>query len=67
MASAKEQALALKAEGNKAFSAHDWPRAIELYAKAIELYDEEPTFFLNRAQVRLLPAWCCHWCFRPCG
>jgi serine/threonine-protein phosphatase 5 len=52
MASATEQAVALKNEGNKAFSSHDWPKAIELYTKAIELNDKEPTFYLNRAQVR---------------
>lgn len=51
MSSAAEQAVALKNDGNKAFAAHDWPKAIDLYTKAIELNDKEPTFYLNRAQV----------------
>ncbi|KAL5594778.1 hypothetical protein BROUX41_001692 [Berkeleyomyces rouxiae] len=45
-----EKAVAFKNDGNKAFAAHDWPAAIELYSKAIELHDQEPTFFSNRAQ-----------------
>ena len=52
MASTQEQAVALKNEGNKAFAAHDWNKAVELYSKAIELNDKEPTFLTNRAQVR---------------
>lgn len=52
MATPKEQAVALKDQGNKAFAAHDWEKAIGLYSQAIELYDEEPTFWSNRAQVR---------------
>jgi serine/threonine-protein phosphatase 5 len=51
MASAEEQAVTFKNEGNKAFAAHDWPTAIEQYTKAIELNDKEPTYFSNRAQV----------------
>ena len=51
MTSAADQATALKDEGNKAFKAHDWLRAAELYTKAIELNDKEPTFYTNRAQV----------------
>ncbi|KAI1438780.1 hypothetical protein GGR50DRAFT_301275 [Xylaria sp. CBS 124048] len=53
MASAAEQATAFKNGGNKAFAEHDWPRAVELYTKAIELNDKEPTFYTNRAQVWL--------------
>ncbi|KAL2108709.1 hypothetical protein VUR80DRAFT_3449 [Thermomyces stellatus] len=50
MATSEEQATAFKNEGNKAFMAHDWPKAIELYTKALELNDKEPTFYSNRAQ-----------------
>ena len=52
MTTPEEQAVAFKNEGNKAFAAHDWPRAIELYSKAIDLNDKEPIFWSNRAQVR---------------
>ena len=45
-------ANSLKDEGNKAFAAHDWGKAVELYTKAIELNDKEPTFYTNRAQAR---------------
>lgn len=51
----REAATALKVQGNKAFSSHEWPAAIDLYSKAIEKYDQDPSFFCNRAQVRLLP------------
>jgi len=53
MASPVEQATAFKNDGNKAFAAHDWPKAIELYTKAIELNEKEATFYTNRAQVRV--------------
>ena len=49
--SPKEEAVALKQEGNKAFSNHDWPGAVDLYTKAIEKYDQDPSFYCNRAQV----------------
>ena len=49
----QEQAVALKVEGNKAVAAHNWNKAIELYTKAIELNDQDPAFWSNRAQVRL--------------
>jgi serine/threonine-protein phosphatase 5 len=51
MSSPQEQAVALKNEGNKAFAAHDWPKAIELYTKAIELDGTVATYYSNRAQV----------------
>jgi serine/threonine-protein phosphatase 5 len=54
MASPEQQAVALKNEGNKAFAARDWPTAIGFYTKAIALNDKEPTFYANRAQVRVL-------------
>lgn len=52
MASDKEAANALKLQGNKAFANHDWPTAVDFYNQAIEKYDQEPSFFCNRAQVR---------------
>lgn len=52
MASADvEAATALKLQGNKAFAEHDWPVAVDFYTQAIEKYDQEPSFFCNRAQV----------------
>lgn len=53
---AKEDAIELKNKGNAAFKAHDWPTALDLYTKAIETYDKEPSFYTNRAQVRSLAA-----------
>jgi serine/threonine-protein phosphatase 5 len=53
MATAEEKATDLKNQGNKAFAAHDWPTAIDLYTKAIELNSKEPTFWSNRAQAYL--------------
>ena len=51
MTSSEEQAVALKNDGNKAFAAHDWPTAIDFYTKAIELDNQKPTYYSNRAQV----------------
>jgi serine/threonine-protein phosphatase 5 len=48
---ATEDALSLKEQGNKAFKEHDWVTAISLYTQAIDLNDQEPTFYTNRAQV----------------
>lgn len=59
MASDIEAATALKAQGNKAFAQHEWPTAVDFYTQAIEKYDKEPSFFCNRAQVRLNPG-CLH-------
>ncbi|CAI4210355.1 unnamed protein product [Parascedosporium putredinis] len=53
MATAEEQATQHKNEGNKAFAQHDWFKAIASYTKAIELNDQEPTFFSNRAQANI--------------
>lgn len=47
-----EAATALKNQGNKAFSEHDWPTAISFYTKAIEKNGKDPSFLCNRAQVR---------------
>lgn len=46
------QAVDLKNQGNKAFASGDWPTAIQFYSQAIDLNDQEPTFYTNRAQVR---------------
>lgn len=50
----KAKAVALKNQGNDAFKKHDWPTAIDFYTQAIEIDDAEPTYFANRAQVRIL-------------
>lgn len=52
MATDQEAGTALKVQGNKAFGQHDWPTAVEFYNQAIEKYDQDPSFFCNRAQVR---------------
>lgn len=56
MTSTVEQATAFKNQGNAAFAAHNWVKAVELYTKAIDLNDKEPTFYTNRAQVSALDA-----------
>lgn len=53
MADKAAAAVALKDQGNKAFAAHDWPTAIEFYTKAIEADPTQPTYYSNRAQVRI--------------
>ncbi|PBP15912.1 serine/threonine-protein phosphatase 5 [Diplocarpon rosae] len=53
MASPEAQAVAFKNDGNKAFAAHDWPTAIDLYTKAIELDGNQPTYYSNRAQANI--------------
>ena len=51
MGSPQEEAVGLKNKGNAAFKQQDWPTAVDLYTQAIEKYDQEPSFFTNRAQV----------------
>ncbi|KAM5472509.1 Palmitoyl-protein thioesterase 1 [Microsporum audouinii] len=46
-----EAATALKLQGNQSFAQHDWPAALDFYTRAIELYDKEPSFYCNRAQL----------------
>ncbi|PGH10142.1 hypothetical protein AJ80_07593 [Polytolypa hystricis UAMH7299] len=46
-------ATALKQQGNKAFSNHDWPLALDFYSQAIEKYDRDPSFYCNRAQTHI--------------
>ncbi|EZF73992.1 hypothetical protein H105_04321 [Trichophyton soudanense CBS 452.61] len=48
-----EAATALKLQGNKCFAQQNWPAALNLYTQAIELYDKEPSFYCNRAQVHV--------------
>ncbi|DAA77137.1 TPA_exp: Serine/threonine-protein phosphatase [Trichophyton benhamiae CBS 112371] len=48
-----EAATALKLQGNKCFAQQNWPAALDLYTQAIELYDKEPSFYCNRAQVHV--------------
>jgi len=52
MGNPQEEATALKNKGNDAFKNQDWPAALDLYTKAIELWDKEPSLYTNRAQVR---------------
>ena len=49
----KEESVELKAKGNKYFASHEWINAIDSYTKAIELYDQDPSYYCNRAQVIL--------------
>jgi serine/threonine-protein phosphatase 5 len=51
MGNPQEEATAFKNKGNEAFKNQDWPAALEFYTKAIELWDKEPSFYTNRAQV----------------
>ena len=53
MMGAQEEAAKLKAQGNKCFASHEWLDAIDYYTKAIDLYDQDPSFYCNRAQVIL--------------
>jgi serine/threonine-protein phosphatase 5 len=51
MGSSEEEAVALKNQGNVAFAAHEWVKAVELYSKAIEIDPTKTAYFSNRAQV----------------
>lgn len=53
MGSPPAEAVEFKNKGNEAFKRQDWPAAIEFYTKAIEVYDQEPSFFTNRAQANM--------------
>ena len=50
---AAEDAVAMKNKGNEAFKNHDWPAAIDFYTKAIDLNDQEASFYSNRAQANI--------------
>ncbi|KAI0630342.1 Metallo-dependent phosphatase-like protein [Trametes polyzona] len=50
---AKAEAAKLKAEANKAFIAHDFNRAAELYTQAIEKNPLDATLWCNRAYARI--------------
>jgi hypothetical protein len=52
MGNPQEEATQLKNQGNEAFKNQDWANAVDFYTKAIELWDKEPSFYTNRAQVR---------------
>ncbi|KAI0268648.1 Metallo-dependent phosphatase-like protein [Gloeopeniophorella convolvens] len=49
----REKAARLKADANKAFTSHDFPRAAQLYSDAIELNPLDATLFCNRAYTRI--------------
>ncbi|KAJ7217829.1 phosphoprotein phosphatase [Mycena pura] len=49
----KAAAAALKAEANKAFSAHNFPSAAGLYSDAIEKNPADATIWCNRAYTRM--------------
>lgn len=51
----EDDALALKQKGNKAVASHEWLNAVEFYSQAIEINDQDATFYCNRAQVNISP------------
>lgn len=52
MGSPPDEATKLKNQGNDAFRNQEWDNALDLYTKAIEAYNAEPSYYTNRAQVR---------------
>ncbi|PPR05835.1 hypothetical protein CVT26_010115 [Gymnopilus dilepis] len=50
---AKQEALRLKAEANKAFTSHDFKNAARLYSEAIEHNPNDATLWCNRAYARM--------------
>ncbi|KAF8904494.1 phosphoprotein phosphatase [Gymnopilus junonius] len=50
---AKQEALRLKAEANKAFTSHDFNNAARLYSEAIEHNPNDATLWCNRAYTRM--------------
>lgn len=64
---AKEDAEAMKAQGNARFEARSFQEAIKLYSKAITLDPSQPSFYANRAAAWLMigaPAECLKDCER---
>ncbi|KAL1704966.1 Metallo-dependent phosphatase-like protein [Schizophyllum commune] len=49
----KAEAAKLKSEANKAFAAHDFAKAVELYSSAIEKNPGDATIWCNRAYARM--------------
>ncbi len=48
-----ESARAESTRATNASRGHEWLNAIESYTKAIEMYDRDPSYYCNRAQVIL--------------
>jgi serine/threonine-protein phosphatase 5 len=53
MATDTAKAATLKDQGNAAFKACQWDKAVDFYTQAIEINPNEKTFFTNRAQAQL--------------
>ncbi|KAH8985935.1 phosphoprotein phosphatase [Lactarius hatsudake] len=49
----RQEAAQLKADANKAFLGHDFPRAAQLYSAAIDHNPGDATLFCNRAYTRI--------------
>ncbi|KAF2711182.1 serine/threonine-protein phosphatase-like protein 5 [Pleomassaria siparia CBS 279.74] len=46
-------AIELKNKGNEAFKKQDWAGAVAFYTQAIDKFDQEPSFYTNRAQANI--------------